>query len=207
MKISISWWRNADSRTYRDSCSELSYCLGILPSCLWLTPWYGIHYIITTRMKWLICWIFYQRSGCRDRPRTRKSARKRKGRKFKKVGFEVFTAVVRKSCIFWYITSCSPLKVNWRFGGTCRHHLQGRTVSQARNRCGGRWKAKLWFLAWLILRPWNWMRHILPKHRLIFNRLYGAVSQKICSFTYSPENIVVRNPFWKHSVIYSENVK
>jgi hypothetical protein len=25
-----------------------------------------------------------------------------------------------KSCIFWDITPCSPLKVNRRFGGTCR---------------------------------------------------------------------------------------
>jgi hypothetical protein len=28
------------------------------------------------------------------------------------VGFEVLTAVVMKSSIFWDITSCSPLKVN-----------------------------------------------------------------------------------------------
>jgi hypothetical protein len=34
------------------------------------------------------------------------------------VGFEVLTGVVMKSTIFWDITPCSPLKVNWRFGGT-----------------------------------------------------------------------------------------
>jgi hypothetical protein len=28
------------------------------------------------------------------------------------VGFEVLTAVVMKRTIFWYITPCSPLKVN-----------------------------------------------------------------------------------------------
>jgi hypothetical protein len=34
------------------------------------------------------------------------------------VGFEVPTAVVMKSSIFWDITLCGPLKVNRRFGGT-----------------------------------------------------------------------------------------
>jgi hypothetical protein len=42
------------------------------------------------------------------------------------VGFEVFTAVVMKSIIFWDMTPCSPLSVNRRFGGTYRLHLQGR---------------------------------------------------------------------------------
>jgi hypothetical protein len=31
---------------------------------------------------------------------------------FKLVGFEVLTAVVMKSTIFWDITPCSPLRVN-----------------------------------------------------------------------------------------------
>jgi hypothetical protein len=31
------------------------------------------------------------------------------------VGFEVLTAVVMKSYIFWDITPCSPFKVNQRF--------------------------------------------------------------------------------------------
>jgi hypothetical protein len=47
--------------------------------------------------------------------------------------FEVLTAVVMNSLIFWDITPCSPLKVNWCFGRTCRLHLQGRRISQARN--------------------------------------------------------------------------
>jgi hypothetical protein len=34
------------------------------------------------------------------------------------VGFDVFTAVVMKSIVFWDITPCSPLSVNRRFGGT-----------------------------------------------------------------------------------------
>jgi hypothetical protein len=47
------------------------------------------------------------------------------------VRFEILTAVVIKSSIFWDISSCSLLKVNRRFGGTCRLHLQGRRISQA----------------------------------------------------------------------------
>jgi hypothetical protein len=42
------------------------------------------------------------------------------------VGFEVFTAVVKKSINYWDITPCSPLTVNRRFGGAYRLHLQGR---------------------------------------------------------------------------------
>jgi hypothetical protein len=48
-------------------------------------------------------------------------------------GFEILTAVLMKSSISWYIM-CSPVKVNRRFGGTYRLHLQGRTVIQARNK-------------------------------------------------------------------------
>jgi hypothetical protein len=42
-------------------------------------------------------------------------------------------AIIMKSKIFWDITLCSPLKVNRRFGGTYRLHLQGRNISWARN--------------------------------------------------------------------------
>jgi hypothetical protein len=41
--------------------------------------------------------------------------------------------------IFWDITSCNLLKIDRRFGGTCRFHLQGRRISQARNWRQGRW--------------------------------------------------------------------
>jgi hypothetical protein len=39
-----------------------------------------------------------------------------------------------KSSIFWYITTCSSLKVKRRFWGTCTLHLQGLIMSQARNK-------------------------------------------------------------------------
>jgi hypothetical protein len=48
------------------------------------------------------------------------------------VRFDVITAVVTESTIFWDTTPCSPLKVIRRFGGTYRLHLQGR-ISRARN--------------------------------------------------------------------------
>jgi hypothetical protein len=37
------------------------------------------------------------------------------------VGFQVLTAVVKKSCVFWDVASYGPLKANRRFGGTCLH--------------------------------------------------------------------------------------
>jgi hypothetical protein len=49
------------------------------------------------------------------------------------VGFEALTAVVMNTSIFCIIMSFSRLKVNRRFGRTCRLHLQGRRISQARN--------------------------------------------------------------------------
>jgi hypothetical protein len=40
-----------------------------------------------------------------------------------------------KSTIFWNTTPCSPLKVNWRFGGTYHLHIQGQRICRARNKC------------------------------------------------------------------------
>jgi hypothetical protein len=47
--------------------------------------------------------------------------------------FDFPTEVVMKIYIFWGITLCSPLKVNRRFGGTCRLHLQGLRLNEARH--------------------------------------------------------------------------
>jgi hypothetical protein len=67
-------------------------------------------------------------------------------------GFEVLTAVVRKSTVFWHITPCSPLKVNRRLGGIYRLHLQGPRISRARNKHESRWQA-VGFLLGLFLNP------------------------------------------------------
>jgi hypothetical protein len=45
------------------------------------------------------------------------------------------TSVIQKSSDFWNtIMPCSPVKVNKRSGGKYRLHLQGRRLSEARNR-------------------------------------------------------------------------
>jgi hypothetical protein len=51
------------------------------------------------------------------------------------VGFDdVLTAVVMKSFTIWEITPCSRMEGNRHFGGARHFHLQGRRISQARNR-------------------------------------------------------------------------
>jgi hypothetical protein len=89
------------------------------------------------------------------------------------VGFEVLTAVVMKRTVFWDITTCNPLKVNRRFGGTYRLYVQGRRIRRARNLLSRR------YFAPLILRPWRWRRYDPPKCRLTFNGLHGVISQTI----------------------------
>jgi hypothetical protein len=46
---------------------------------------------------------------------------------------EALTPVVMKSSIFCDMQQCNLLEVNRRLGGTCRLHLQGRRIFQARN--------------------------------------------------------------------------
>jgi hypothetical protein len=48
----------------------------------------------------------------------------------KDIRLVMLAAMVMKSCIFWDITSCNPLKVSQRFGATCRFHFQGRRISR-----------------------------------------------------------------------------
>jgi hypothetical protein len=75
------------------------------------------------------------------------------------IGFEVVTEVGLKSYIFWDITPCSLLKVNW-----AAFYLISR-----------------WFLAWIIVLPWKWGRNIHPERRLAlaFSGIHGIISQKI----------------------------
>jgi hypothetical protein len=54
-----------------------------------------------------------------------------------------------KSIIFWDITSCSPLSVSRRFGGTHRLHLQGRRNKFSEKSASNHLLA-FWFLAELI---------------------------------------------------------
>jgi hypothetical protein len=55
--------------------------------------------------------------------------------------------------VFWNILEYNFLKVNQRFGGTCRLHLQGWRLNQARNqecrqRVGVRWRWRISGLSW-----------------------------------------------------------
>jgi hypothetical protein len=74
------------------------------------------------------------------------------------VGFEVLTAVVTKSSIFWYITLHSPLRVNQRFSAL---HLLSH-----------------WYLSRHIL-PWRWRQYVPPKHQFTFNGLHAVILQEL----------------------------
>jgi hypothetical protein len=80
-----------------------------------------------------------------------------------------------KSSIFWDITPCSPLKVNWRFGGTCRLHPQGRIISRALSaNC-----FHAGFLLGLFFDPENRGNMVPPNRRLTDTGLHGVISQKV----------------------------
>jgi hypothetical protein len=61
------------------------------------------------------------------------------------VEYEVLTAVDKNTYyIFWDVTQFSPLKVNRRFGGTYRLHLQGQIINQVRNQREADSKQSAW---------------------------------------------------------------
>jgi hypothetical protein len=94
-------------------------------------------------------------------------------------GFEVPTAVVMKSSLFWDITPFSPLKVNRRSGETRRLHLQGRRISQARTRIKAGGKESL---------------AVLPKRLLTFNGLHCVICQKM-------ELFVIMDSFYSCDIV------
>jgi hypothetical protein len=77
-----------------------------------------------------------------------------------------------KSTILSDITTCSPLSVNRRFGGTYHLHLQGLLAT--------------WLLAGFllnfVLRPLRWWLYGPPKRRLTLNGLHGVISHKMVLF-------------------------
>jgi hypothetical protein len=99
-----------------------------------------------------------------------------------------------KSSFFWDITPCSPLKVNWCFGGTCHLYLHGQR--KASSAC---YLVHAGFVLGLFFNPeaggdmflWNW---------LTFNRLHGVISQKIELFITT--SVRTSNPtMWSHSLV------
>jgi hypothetical protein len=67
------------------------------------------------------------------------------------VGFEILTAIATKTSILWDVTSCGTVKVNTRFGGTYRLHLQSQRVNQTKHQAGSMHRSS--FLAWFAFNP------------------------------------------------------
>jgi hypothetical protein len=93
------------------------------------------------------------------------------------VGFEDLPPMVMESCIFWDITSCSPLKVNGCFRGIYSLYLQGGRIREIRR--------YLCLTPPFALLPRSLYYSILKtdaifssKRRLTFNELHGFIPQK-----------------------------
>jgi hypothetical protein len=86
---------------------------------------------------------------------------------------------VLKSTVLWDVTSCSPLKVNRRFGRIYRLHLQGR-ISRARTQ-----RERFFCLppAFTLVSgsayysTLKMRRYVSPKRRLTFNGLHDVISR------------------------------
>jgi hypothetical protein len=94
------------------------------------------------------------------------------------VGFQGLTTVAVKNYIFWNITLCSPVRINRRFGGTYRLHLQSRRINQT----GFQHEAGRKQLCFCLLHsgyltglPFD----ISQKRRLTFIGLHDIIFQKI----------------------------
>jgi hypothetical protein len=88
-------------------------------------------------------------------------------------------------CTDVWVKTLSSSEKAWCLKETYRFHLQGRTVSQARNQQME--AAQLaacfnWLLAWLTVRTWRWRRYVPPKG-WPFSELHGITTQKTASFT------------------------
>jgi hypothetical protein len=87
--------------------------------------------------------------------------------------FEVLV-VVMKNSVFWDITTCSPIKGNRCFGGTCYLSLQGRRINRTRNQREITCLHRDFFFG-LFFDPEDG-DDILPKRQLSFNGLYDVMS-------------------------------
>jgi hypothetical protein len=93
------------------------------------------------------------------------------------------TAVVLKISVFWGTTPFVPMKVIRRFERTLIH-LHNRKIIQVtsqREACSK--QICDWFLDWLIIRPWKWRQHVLPKRRLRLLTDYSALYPRRQNFS------------------------
>jgi hypothetical protein len=85
------------------------------------------------------------------------------------VGFQVVTAVVMKSSVFWDIAPCCLMKVNQCVGGMCQSLIICQTTNQ--HEAGSKQSSTP--------RPWSWSQDVPLKHQFAFSRLHGIISQNI----------------------------
>lgn len=85
-----------------------------------------------------------------------------------------------KHTIIWHIILPSLLEVNWHFRGTRCFHLQGWSISKAKNQ-----PVSHWFLACPILQCWRWRQCVPLKHLLISTGLHGVITQETKLFTFT----------------------
>jgi hypothetical protein len=99
-------------------------------------------------------------------------------------GFEVLTAVVMKSTVFWDITPYSSLNVNQRFGGTYCLHLQGQRISWARSQHESRWQAEALLVSCLAYSSTLKMEPICSFRTLvdIHQTTWDYIPRRYCSF-------------------------
>jgi hypothetical protein len=106
------------------------------------------------------------------------------------VGFAVLTVVVRKSSTSWD-TSIT------RLSSTFRKNMQplssGSKNKPVWEQVACRESRK--FLAWLILIPWRWRRHVNPKRRLSFNWLHRTLNLRYI------DKLEQRPPAWSFITI------
>jgi hypothetical protein len=97
----------------------------------------------------------------------------------------IFVCSSVKNAVFWNVAPCRSC-VNRRFGGTYRHHVQGRKISE-RGTSVSRWLqtespvvVTLVLLSRIFL-PLRWRLYVPPKRRFAQD-LHGATSQEMAFF-------------------------
>jgi hypothetical protein len=91
---------------------------------------------------------------------------------FRDVRLEVFMAVTMKKAVFWDVAPCRS-RVNRRFGGTYRLHLQGRKIHERGTSVTGVCSHLLILVPRSrIFLPWRWRRYVLRNVGL--HKIYTA---------------------------------